>query len=151
MRRWRKACHEYDGRPGTALLPRAGVVGHRRLVGRARAAAADDRHLRKYRYDDALIYREYPFLIKDVFFSAVLVAANDARLDSEDFCGHPRLRWPLLPSTSPAEPAFEPRNYWRGPIWPVINWLLWHSLHQLGSARQSWTAAVALDWLASGR
>jgi glucosylglycerate hydrolase len=80
--------------------------------------------------------------------------------------------------------AFEPRNYWRGPVWPVINWLLWQSLHQLGysaradairrdsltqvaaaefgeyfepftgeqlgSAQQSWTAAVALDWLASG-
>ena len=136
--------------------------------------------LRKYRYDDALIYREYPFLIKDVFFSAVLVAANAAlldladvaeasdevrgqltgwrdrgraglarrfdpkaglcfeyevrtgedirlrtfagfaplfarttdpgqaadqlrALDSADFCGHPRLRWPLLPSTSPAD------------------------------------------------
>jgi glucosylglycerate hydrolase len=40
--------------------------------------------LRKYRYDDALIYREYPFLIKDVFFSAVLVAANDALLDLAD-------------------------------------------------------------------
>ncbi|MGH3297643.1 MAG: MGH1-like glycoside hydrolase domain-containing protein, partial [Trebonia sp.] len=148
--------------------------------------------LRKYRYDDAEIYRQYPFLIKDVFFSAVLVAANaalldladvagassairgqltrwldrgraglasrfDAKsglcadydvraaedirlrtfagfaplfartadsgqlatqlrvLDSADFCGHPHLRWPLLPSTSPAEPAFEPQNYWRGP------------------------------------
>jgi glycogen debranching enzyme len=53
-------------------------------------------------------------------------------LDSGDFCGDPRLRWRLLPSTSPAEPAFEPRNYWRGPVWPVINWLLWHSLRQLG-------------------
>ncbi len=40
--------------------------------------------LRKYRYDDALIYREYPFLIKDVFFSAVLAAANDALLDLAD-------------------------------------------------------------------
>jgi hypothetical protein len=40
--------------------------------------------LRKYHYDDALIYREYPFLIKDVFFSAVLVAANDALLDLAD-------------------------------------------------------------------
>ena len=151
------------------------------------------------------IYRQYPFLIKDVFFSAVLVAANAALLDlagvagasdgdrgqvgrwlergrpglarcfdaesglcadydvrtgeqirlrtfagfaplfartpdaaqraaqlrlldSADFCGDPRLRWRLLPSTSPAEPAFEPHNYWRGPVWPVINWLLWHSL-----------------------
>jgi hypothetical protein len=169
--------------------------------------------LRKYRYDDAQIYRQYPFLIKDVFFSAVLVSANAAlldladaaeagdadrgqltrwldrgheglaacfdaesglchdydvrageqirlrtfagfaplfaqtpdagqraaqlrRLDSADFCGDPRFRWRLLPSTSPAEPAFEPRNYWRGPVWPVIDWLLWHSLRQLGySAR----------------
>jgi glucosylglycerate hydrolase len=167
--------------------------------------------LRKYRYDDAVIYREYPFLIKDVFFSAVFVLANAALLDladvagasdgdreqltrwldrgregltrsfdaesglcadydvrageqirlrtfagfaplfagtadagqraaqlrlldSEDFCGHPRLRWRLLPSTSPAEPAFQPHNYWRGPVWPVINWLLWHSLSQLGCA-----------------
>jgi glucosylglycerate hydrolase len=217
--------------------------------------------LRKYGYDDALIYREYPFLIKDVFFSAILVAANatlldlagvaeasdadrqslaawldrgraglasrfdprtglcadyDVRakedirlrtfagfaplfartadqdqratqlrlLDSADFCGHPGLRWPLLPSTSPAESAFEPHNYWRGPVWPVINWLLWQSLgllgssdraeairrdslsqladdgqfaeyfepftgKRLGSTRQSWTAAVTLDWLAS--
>ena len=165
--------------------------------------------LRKYRYDDARIHREYPFLIKDVFFSAVLVAANAALLDlagvagagdddrrrlarwldrgrdglarcfdagsglcldydvrageqirqrtfagfaplfgrtadaglraallrlldSADFCGDPRLRWRLMPSTSPAEPAFEPHNYWRGPVWPVINWLLWHSLTQLG-------------------
>jgi glucosylglycerate hydrolase len=53
-------------------------------------------------------------------------------LDSGDFCGDPRLRWRLLPSTSPAEPAFEPRNYWRGPVWPVIDWLLWHSLRLAG-------------------
>jgi glucosylglycerate hydrolase len=218
--------------------------------------------LRTYRYDDALIYRRYPFLIKDVFFSAVLVAANAALLeladvagadeaerghltcwlergrdglarsfdagsglcrdydvraaqeirvrtfagfaplfartadagqraaqmrllDSAEFCGNQRFRWRLLPSTSPAEPDFEPRNYWRGPVWPIINWLLWQSLtllgygsraHELrrdslgqiatagqfaeyyepftgdplGSPQQSWTAAVALDWSASG-
>jgi glucosylglycerate hydrolase len=166
--------------------------------------------LREYRYDDALIYRHYPFLIKDVFFSAVLVAANAALLDladvagasdadrervggwldrgraalaarfdpatglcadydvragedirlrtfatfaplfartadagqrdaqlrlldSGDFCGHPGLRWPLLPSTSPAESAFEPRTYWRGPVWPVISWLLSEALSTLGT------------------
>src|SRR6202012_3157282 len=50
------------------------------------------------------------------------------RLDSADFCGDPRLRWPLLPSPSPAEPAFQSRNYWRGPVWPVITWLLCQSL-----------------------
>ena len=167
--------------------------------------------LRKYRYDDVQIYRHHRFLVKDVFFSAVFVAANaalfeladvagasdadradlagwldrgraglarrfDAKsgrcidydvrtgeqirvrtfagfaplfartadggelaaqlrlLDSADFCGNPRLRWRLLPSTSPAEPAFERHNYWGGPVWPIINWLLWQSLTELGSS-----------------
>lgn len=103
-------------------------------------------------------------------------------LDSPAFAGHPGLRWPLPPSTSPEEPGFHPRSYWRGPTWPIINWLLWWSLVRagrsdraeqlrrasleqlagegfgeyfhpytgkpLGSTGQSWTAAVALDWLA---
>jgi neutral trehalase len=103
-------------------------------------------------------------------------------LDSPFFAGHPDLRWPLPPSTSPGEPRFHPRSYWRGPVWPVLNWLLWWSLERsgeaeragmlrqasleqladgrfgeyyepftgepLGSDDQSWTAAVALDWLA---
>jgi len=103
-------------------------------------------------------------------------------LDSRAFVGHPNLRWPLPPSTSPKEPEFHPRSYWRGPVWPVMSWLLWWSLMKsgekerairlrdhglaqlsdgrfgeyyepftgepLGSDEQSWTAAVALDWLA---
>ena len=103
-------------------------------------------------------------------------------LDSHLFAGNPDLRWPLPPSTSPREEGFLPRSYWRGPVWPVINWLLWWSLEgvgekkradrlkatslaqlsdghfveyyepftgeALGSDDQSWTAAVALDWLA---
>ena len=103
-------------------------------------------------------------------------------LDSRVFTGNPDLRWPLPPSTSPRERGFRPRSYWRGPVWPVMNWLLWWSLQRsderkrgarlkdysltqlsdgrfgeyyepftgeaLGSDDQSWTAAVALDWLA---
>ena len=38
-------------------------------------------------YDDAEIYRQSPFLIKDVFFSSVLVAANAALLDLADVAG----------------------------------------------------------------
>jgi glucosylglycerate hydrolase len=207
------------------------------------------------------IYRSHPFLVKDVLFSAILVAANEALLNiaevvgapdrdrkliarwvergrwglaacwdedlklcldydlraakplrsrtvagfaplvagdlrprhlailletlkSPSFIGYPGLRWLLLPSTSPKDPGFNPRSYWRGPVWPVIDWLLWWALGRsgelalaervressleqiaeggfaeyfepftgepLGSREQSWTAAVALDWLASG-
>ena len=100
------------------------------------------------------------------------------------FTGNPDLRRPLPPSTSPDEVGFHPRSYWRGPVWPVMNWLLWWSMESsgqrksaarlrdnalaqlsdghfgeyyepftgeaLGSDEQSWTAAVALDWLADG-
>jgi glucosylglycerate hydrolase len=217
--------------------------------------------IKRAHYDERAIYRSHPFLVKDVLFSAILVAANEAlleiaevagapeeeratirawisrglrglegcwdpelmlyldydlragaplrvrtvaglapliaghlsserletllrTLDSPAFAGHPELRWPLPPSTSPEDPGFHPRSYWRGPAWPVINWLLWWSLlrageperaerlrrvalmqladggfgeyfdpfsgRSLGSTEQSWTAAVALDWLASG-
>ena len=217
--------------------------------------------LKAARYDDVAIQQDYPFLVKDVFFSAIFVAANEALLDLADVCaapdgeraaiagwrdrgrralaerwddelglcldldvitgapvrvrtiagfapfvagglaedrltallanfdgsgfvGHSDLRWAVPPSTSPDDPAFRPRFYWRGPTWPVITWLFWWSLRRnglearaaclrraaldqlaavgfaeycepftgepLGSADQSWTAAVALDWLAHG-
>jgi hypothetical protein len=217
--------------------------------------------LKRARYDEADIYERHPFLVKDVLFSAILVAANEAlleisevvdapaedrelieawiargragleeqwdpglglcldrdvlagesvpvrtiagfapligggldrqrldallaTLDSQDFAGNADLRYPLPPSTSPGEPSFHPRSYWRGPVWPVVNWLLWWSLlragesaraqsmrretleelseggfaeyfepftgEPLGSGEQSWTAAIALDMLATG-
>jgi glucosylglycerate hydrolase len=210
--------------------------------------------------DEATIYDAHPFLVKDVLFSAILVAANQALLEisqlvgashedaelisswisrgrrgldscwdpklrlcldydlraakplrsrtvagfaplvagglrprrlaalletlrSPSFLRYPGLRRPLPPSTSPEDAGFNPRSYWRGPGWPVIDWLLWWAFvrageHQLaervrgssleqiaeggfaeyfepftgeplGSREQSWTAAVALDWLAS--
>jgi hypothetical protein len=177
--------------------------------------------------DERAIYRSHPFLVKDVLFSAILVAANDAlleiaevveasdeerelidswagrgrqglencwddklnlcldydlradkplrartvagfapliagrqsperlaallgELDSTAFAGHPELRWPLPPSTSPEEPGFHPRSYWRGPTWPVINWLLWYSLLHAGEAgRAERIRRAALDQISS--
>lgn len=212
-----------------------------------------------YRVDAA--YETLPFRMKDVFFSAILVAANEALLrlaavaeasieqieiieswvergrrglaeqwseervmccdrdlvgardvdvrtiasfapfiagsltperrasmveawNAPEMLGHPDLRWKLPPSTSPVETQFAPRAYWRGPVWPVMNWLFGWALRRsgavedagalvresldqireigfaeyvepftgepLGSLDQSWTAAVALDWLADG-
>jgi hypothetical protein len=209
-------------------------------------------------YDDDIIAAHHPFRVKDVFFSALLAAADDALaalapvagvdhdvmvalardadrtrgaiddrfdpdtglvhdldllsgealpartiagfaplvagglfarttemqavLEGPSFCGAEGMRWPLPPSTAVDDPAFDPRSYWRGPVWPVMTWVLWWSLLRagadrqarrlrddaldqlrttgffeyidpgtgegLGSDAQSWTAAVALDWLA---
>lgn len=104
-----------------------------------------------------------------------------ALLDSPAWAGHPRLVAGVPPSTSPTSPTFRPRQYWRGPQWPVVAWLFsWAFARRgwahhaaalreegmrlvagghfaeyyepftgepLGSMRQSWTAAVVLDWL----
>lgn len=98
------------------------------------------------------------------------------------WAGHPALAYALPPSVSPEAEGFQPRTYWRGPSWPVMNWLFawalrrrgeialadsWRSeglsqlgdlafgeyyepftAEPLGSRDQSWTAAVALDWVA---
>ena len=58
-------------------------------------------------------------------------------LDSHVFTGNPHLRWPLPPSTSPDQAGFQPRNYWRGPVWPVMNWLLWWSLEKSGERKRA--------------
>lgn len=81
--------------------------------------------------------------------------------------------WPY-PSTSPQDPAFESRRYWRGPTWININWMLAESVgpalirktlelieqggfreyyepatgEGLGARGFSWTAALALDLMA---
>jgi len=98
------------------------------------------------------------------------------------WAGYPDLAYALPPTVSPEADGFQPRAYWRGPNWPVMNWLFswalrrrgeivladqWRSAglaqlgdlsfgeyyepftgEPLGSHDQSWTAAVALDWVA---
>jgi hypothetical protein len=119
-----------------------------------------------------------PDLPDDVLRSTVEV------LSGSSFAGAPGLIVAGVPSTAPESPGFVTRAYWRGPIWPMMNWLLWWGLTQhdqvrlaadvrqanldllarpgarfaeyfepytgepLGSLDQSWSAAVALDWLA---
>jgi len=37
-----------------------------------------------------------------------------------------------LPSTAPFSPAFEPKRYWRGPAWGIVNWLIADGLRANG-------------------
>jgi hypothetical protein len=41
-----------------------------------------------------------------------------------DWMASPGLRYPLPPSTSPTSVDFQPRRYWRGPVWPFLDLLL---------------------------
>jgi glycogen debranching enzyme len=38
-----------------------------------------------------------------------------------------------LPTTPAFSPAFEPKRYWRGPVWAVVNWLLADGLRMNGA------------------
>jgi hypothetical protein len=40
----------------------------------------------------------------------------------------------LVPSTDPASPLFEPRRYWRGPVWLIVNWMIADGLAAYGHA-----------------
>lgn len=50
-----------------------------------------------------------------------------------------RTRFALIPSTSPASKDFRPREYWRGPVWPVLNWLF-----SWAFARRGWSERALL-------
>jgi hypothetical protein len=53
------------------------------------------------------------------------------------FCGHPDMRFAVPPSTSPVSGDFRPREYWRGPVWPVITWLFSWAFARRGWAERS--------------
>jgi glycogen debranching enzyme len=44
--------------------------------------------------------------------------------------------WPV-PTVPLADPAFEPRRYWRGPTWINVNWMLIHGLRRAGFDAQA--------------
>ncbi len=71
--------------------------------------------------------------------------------DSPDFAGNSKLRWSLPPSTGFSERSFDSRSYWRGPVWPVANWLLWWSLVRVEELeRAAQIRRASLDQIAQG-
>jgi glycogen debranching enzyme len=57
--------------------------------------------------------------------------------ESPRWCGHPDLVAAVPPSTSPLAPGFRPREYWRGPQWPVMAWLFGWAFARRGWAERS--------------
>jgi glycogen debranching enzyme len=35
-------------------------------------------------------------------------------------------------SLAPSNPGFQPTRYWRGPVWPILNWVLQRGLERYG-------------------
>ena len=66
-------------------------------------------------------------------------AALLATFEGEDWCGNPGLAAAVPPSTSPTADAFRPREYWRGPQWPVLAWLFHWAF-----ARRGWAERAAV-------
>ncbi len=51
------------------------------------------------------------------------------------------VRW-LVPSIAPDSPSFEPQRYWRGPVWPCMNWML---ADGFGAAGETATARLLAE------
>ena len=50
-----------------------------------------------------------------------------------------------MPTVAPDDPRFEGKRYWRGPVWPIVNWLLIDGLIRHGE--QGLAADLARDTL----
>jgi hypothetical protein len=61
-----------------------------------------------------------------------LIAKLVEHLQGPDFAGAPNLAYRVVPSAVPGSQGWQSRSYWRGPSWPVVNWLLWWGLRQHG-------------------
>jgi glucosylglycerate hydrolase len=80
---------------------------------------------------------------------AALLARQREILTGRDWMGHPALRWPLPPSTSPVSPDFRRRTYWRGPVWPFLDLLLgWASVRDGAAPLHATLRDASLEQLA---
>ncbi|GAB3705047.1 glucosylglycerate hydrolase [Mariniluteicoccus flavus] len=80
-------------------------------------------------------------------FAAVLMGGDDPATQRQwdlllgpQWCGHPEMAYALPPSVALDSPELKPREYWRGPVWPVMNWLFSHAADLAGRRD------VALRW-----
>ncbi|RMF88892.1 MAG: glycoside hydrolase, partial [Methanobacteriota archaeon] len=55
-------------------------------------------------------------------------------LDSASFCPMHEKRCFSVPNYNIEGEHFDPRNYWRGPVWINMNWMLYHGLRAYGYA-----------------
>jgi glycogen debranching enzyme len=118
---------------------------------RARAAA-DRKALASTWDDDVGAYREHDLhddasvteTVADLFplYAGISEAERVARLVHEHllepsrFGPSPDAPW-MVTTVSKASGAFDPRNYWRGPVWMNVNWFFIRGLERSGMAAEA--------------
>jgi glycogen debranching enzyme len=55
----------------------------------------------------------------------IVARLADSRIDLGDGL------W-AVSSLAPGDPGFQPTRYWRGPVWPILNWVLHSGLVRYG-------------------
>ncbi|HHB52780.1 MAG TPA: glycoside hydrolase, partial [Saprospiraceae bacterium] len=55
----------------------------------------------------------------------------------------------LCPSFDPYNPLFDSKSYWLGPIWPQMNWMIYHGLKAYGFEKTAETVKKDLIELVS--
>ncbi|WP_158888752.1 glucosylglycerate hydrolase [Amycolatopsis anabasis] len=101
-----------------AANARAAVAASRHPV----SGMARDRDLRTGRWLDTESIAGFSPLL----CGGISVRSREKLLSTMEgprWAGHPDLLAAVPPSVSPLRPGFNPRQYWRGPQWPVIAWL----------------------------
>ncbi len=87
-------------------------------------------------YNDILPDKSVNDAVTPVIFwpLALGVATPDQAVNTVKYLSDPKAfatRWPL-PSVAAGDPGFEPRNYWRGPVWINLNWFAVRGLERCG-------------------
>jgi glucosylglycerate hydrolase len=117
---------------------RATIAAWRDRSAAAVAAAWDDELGLALDFD--LVTKQPVRVSTSAGLSILIVPGLDRRLGERarattfgpDFAGGAGLAYPVTLSTALRSPEFRPRAYWRGPTWPVINWLLSWGLKSQG-------------------
>jgi glycogen debranching enzyme len=68
--------------------------------------------------------------IPDADRGALLLAANRDLIV-------PVAEGSAVASIGVADPAFEPARYWRGPVWPMLNWVAYRGLKRYGYTQEA--------------
>ena len=94
-----------------------------------------DDKLGVYLHYDLRNERKLPYICSSSFSPLFSAAPNEERANKlvevmiEKFGGDDKY---LCASFDPTHERFNPRKYWRGPVWINLNWMLYHGLKRHG-------------------